>query len=151
MNSEFKLAVTVAEMARMAGLSRSRFYQLIGSAFPEPCRDEAGRPYYSSEQQQVVLEVRRRNCGIDGKPILFYAPRSTAPLKRPGKSKASLPEVGVLEGVRALGLTAVSAAQVAQAIKESYPSGTEGIDSGEVIRTVFLSVKRQNSSDKVGR
>ena len=30
MNVETKAAVTVAEMARMCGLSRARFYQLIG-------------------------------------------------------------------------------------------------------------------------
>ncbi len=31
----------------------------------------------------MCLEVRRRNCGIDGEPILFYAKRlPVAPLKR---------------------------------------------------------------------
>src|ERR1700726_808879 len=86
---ETKAAVTVAEMARMLGLSRSRFYQLIGTAFPQPERQqETGRPIYTEELQQVCLEVRRRNCGIDGKPILFYARRlGTAPTK-PKKAKA---------------------------------------------------------------
>ncbi len=36
MTDQFKHAVTIAEMARMVGLSRSRFYQLIGKAMPEP-------------------------------------------------------------------------------------------------------------------
>ena len=37
MSVEIKAAVSVAEMARMVGLSRARFYQLVGSAFPHPC------------------------------------------------------------------------------------------------------------------
>ena len=71
-----KAAVTVAEMARMVGLSRARFYQLLGTAFPFPVYDvSTRRPAYVEEQQRVCLEVRRRNCGIDGKPVLFYARR----------------------------------------------------------------------------
>src|SRR5581483_7338743 len=91
MNEPIKAAVTVAEMARMVGLSRSRFYQLIGKAMPHPSRDEAGRPYYDEEQQRTILEVRHRNCGIDGKPILFYAARNSVPAspKRPLKTKQS--------------------------------------------------------------
>ena len=38
-----KSAVSVAEMARMVGLSRSRFYQLVGTAFPHPLYDVATR------------------------------------------------------------------------------------------------------------
>ena len=59
----------VAEMARMCSPGRSRFYQLIGNAFPEPSRDDRGRPYYTAEQQQVCLCQRfwqrsnlSRNC-----------------------------------------------------------------------------------------
>lgn len=153
MIDQFKAAVTIAEMARMTGLSRSRFYQLIGKAFPEPSRDETGRPYYSEEQQKLCVEVRRRNCGIDGKPVLFYAPRHSIPStppRRPAKPKTNNPHAEIVEGVRALGLTAVTAAQVEQAIKESFPDGTDSVDTGELIRAVFLSVRRKNSSGNVG-
>ena len=155
MNNETKAAVTVAEMARMCSLGRSRFYQLIGSAFPEPSRDDRGRPYYTAEQQQVCLEVRRRNCGIDGRPILFYAARHTAPAPvirkkpKPKPSPSSQYSV-ILEGVRSLGLTMVTAAQVEAAIRQLFPGGTEGVDPGEVIRSVFLSIKRQDRADNVG-
>jgi hypothetical protein len=54
--NETKAAVSVAEMARMVGLSRSRFYQLIGTAFPEPERQPGtGRPVYTEELQQVSV------------------------------------------------------------------------------------------------
>ena len=113
MNNETKAAVTVAEMARMCSLGRSRFYQLIGTAFPEPSRDDRGRPYYTAEQQHACLEVRRRNCGIDGRPILFYAARHTVPApvirKKPKpKPSPSSQYTVVVEGVRSLGLTMVT-------------------------------------------
>jgi hypothetical protein len=150
MTDELKAAVTVAEMARMLNLSRSRLYQLIGTAFPEPTRDDRGRPYYDAEQQAMCLEVRRRNCGVDGRPILFYAPRGSVPTsapKRKPKPKQSTVHADVLEGVRALGLTMATAAQVDAAIKHSFPGGVDGVDPGEAIRSVFLSIKARDSRD----
>lgn len=155
MNNETKAAVTVAEMARMCALGRSRFYQLIGTAFPEPSRDDRGRPYYTAEQQQVCLEVRRRNCGIDGRPILFYAARNTASVPVIRKKPKPKPSPGskysiIVEGVRSLGLAMVTTAQVEAAIRQVFSSGTEGVDPGEVIRSVFLFIKRQDRADNVG-
>ena len=152
---ETKAIVSVSEMARMVGLSRSRFYQLIGSAFPSPLMDKNKRPFYSEEQQAVCLEVRRRNCGIDGKPILFYARRlGTAPTK-PKKAKAPTTanpqHADLVEGVRSLGLASVTAADIAKALKELFPSGVENQDDGEILRAVFLHLKRKNRADKVGR
>jgi hypothetical protein len=150
MNDQFKAAVNISEMARMCCLGRSRFYQLIGSAFPEPCRDDRGRPYYTEEQQRQCLEVRRHNLGIDGTPVLFYAPRHSVPAAVP-KRKRGPTHPGVLAGVRALGLTTATAAQVDAAVANLFPNGVDGVDPGEVIRQVFLSVKRENSSGNVGR
>ena len=152
---ETKAVVTVSEMARMCGLSRSRFYQLIGTTFPEPLIDEKKRPYYSEELQSVCLEVRRRNCGIDNKPILFYARRiGTAPSK-PRKAKApaaTTPQhADLLEGVRALGLASVTQADIAKALKEVFPSGVGNEDDGQILRAVFLHLKRKNTADKVKR
>ncbi len=155
--NEAKAAVTVAEMARMCGLSRSRFYQLIGTAFPEPERHPGtGRPIYTEELQRVCLEVRRRNCGIDGKPILFYARRlGTAP-SRPKPPKPKLEARGkdvsaLVDGLNALGLTSATAAQVQRVTQELFPKGTEGIDQREILRAVFLHLKRKNSADNVGK
>ena len=154
---ETKTAVSVAEMARMVGLSRSRFYQLIGTAFPPPERQEgSGRPNYTEDQQRVCLEVRRRNCGIDCKPILFYARRApSAPTKaKPVKPKLEVKKGDVAEliaGLNGLGLTTATAAEVQRVTAELYPHGTAGIDQGEVLRAVFLHLKRQNPTDKVGR
>jgi hypothetical protein len=152
---QLKAAVSVSEMARMVGLSRARFYQLVGTAFPKPVYDpETGRPFYTEELQQVCLDVRRRNCGIDGKPVLFYA-RRTGPVVPTAKrrKKSPLPKQSryaeIVEGVRALGLTTVTAAQVEAVVSARYNAGTEGVDQVEIIRAVFLDLKRQNSSDNV--
>ncbi len=155
--NETKAAVTLAEMARMVGLSRSRFYQLIGTAFPQPERQPGtGRPVYTEQLQRVCLEVRRRNCGIDGKPVLFYARRlGTAPsrskLPKPKLEAKGKDVAALVDGLNALGLTTATAAQVQRVTEELYPKGTAGLDQGEVLRAVFLSLKRQNPADKVGR
>ena len=156
MSAQFKSAVSVAEMARMIGMSRSRFYQLIGTAFPPPSRDEKKRPYYTEEQQAVCADVRRRNCGVDGKPILFYPARSGSPVssaKRPAKPKQQAPTnqyAEIVAGVQGLGLVTVTATQVGEVIQKLYPAGTDGVDPGKIIRAVFLSIKRQDSADNVG-
>src|ERR1700691_4962984 len=93
--NEMKVVVTVAEMARMVSLSRSRFYQLLGTAFPEPERQPGtGRPIYTEELQKVCLEVRRRNCGINGQAVLFYSRRLTSAPMKPKKPKPKLEPKG---------------------------------------------------------
>ena len=108
----------------------------------------SGRPYFDEQQQETILEVRRRNCGVDGKPILFYAPRGTVnsvPSKRRSKPKPASTRCNtdVVDGVRALGLV-VTDAQVTAAVNETYPDGIDGVAVGEVIRSVFLLLQRQN-------
>ena len=139
MNVETKAAVTVAEMSRMCGLSRARFYQLIGNTFPWPVYDVATRrPFYDEEAQKVCLEVRRRNCGVDGKPILFYAKRVPVVVpKRLPKSENKCSQL--LDSLRALGLNA-SAPQVEAAVKEL---GLQGREDGEAVRAVFIHLKRK--------
>ena len=48
MDQQTKSVVSVAEMARMVGLSRQRFYQLLGKTFPFPLyRIATRRPFYT--------------------------------------------------------------------------------------------------------
>lgn len=153
-----KSVVSVADMARMIGMSRARFYQLIGEGiFPQPLYDIAShRPFFSEEMQQICIEVRRRNCGINGKPILFYTPRhplgpQSKPVNRKVEPKPKVQYAELIDGLRALGLESVSAGQVESAVKELFPGGIQKLDSGELIRSVFLRLKRRDSTDKVGR
>ena len=106
--------------------------------------------------QAICMEVRRRNCGVNGKPILFYAarhplgqqPRSVKKPKAEPKQKGQY--LDLLDGLRSLGLE-VTATVVEPVVKELFPAGIQNLDCGEVIRGVFLRMKRQNSTDKVGR
>src|SRR5436309_15362530 len=91
MSEETKAVVTVSEMARMCGLSRARFYQLQkAGVFPAPTY-QAGRPVYTEGQQQVCLEVRRRNRGVNGEPVLFYARRRVIEPDKRKKRSTPLP------------------------------------------------------------
>ncbi len=88
----------------------------------------------------MCLEVRRRNCGINGKPILFYCRH--APKAAPKKRNVQNLNVELLEGLKSLGLVA-SSAQVEAAIKSLFPRGVEQVDPGQVIRSVFIHLKAQ--------
>jgi hypothetical protein len=142
-------------MARMCGLSRARFYQLVSDGvFPSPLyRIETKRPFFNQDMQEVCLEVRRRNCGVNGRPVLFYARRFGTPLPKPKTTppKNSHKHGDLIEGLRALGLTTVKCSDVEAAIAKCFPSGRSAVDDETVLRTVFLHLKRQNSSDNVGR
>jgi hypothetical protein len=146
-----KSAVSVTEMARMVGLSRARFYQLVRrGTFPPADQDSVtGRPCYFEEKQRQILEVRRRNCGVDGRPLLFYSRRrdlgqpKAAP--RPGKPKAKINQyadlIDHLEGVNVF----VTVAQVEGVVKEKFPNGIDGKDPTEVFLAVHERLQRQNS------
>jgi hypothetical protein len=145
-----KQAISVVEMARTVGLSRSRFYQLIGTAFPHPIYDMATRrPFYSPELQEACLEVRRRNCGIDGRPVLFYVPRQevvpVAPKRSKGKAASDESRYRYLvDGLRSLGLAGVTAAQVKRVLDELRLPRGGSTNEGDVVRTVFLHLKGQD-------
>jgi len=149
---ETKAAVTVAEMARMLGMSRARFYQLQSAGvFPLPVYDvSTRRPIYVEEAQKVCLEVRRRNCGINCKPVLFYARNMTAPAPKVRTEKPKRNHAELIDALSSLGLDS-TAAEVDVAVKDKFPRGTEGIEQAEVIRAVFVHLKRQNTADNVRR
>lgn len=154
MSDQIKVAVSIAEMARMVGLSRQRFHQLIGTAFPFPVYAIATRrPFYPEDLQQVCVEVRRRNCGVDGKAILFYpkAQRVAPPprIKSAPKQTKKEEHPELLAAVRSLGLASATAEQISAAVKSLFPDGVGNMDQGKVIRAVFLRLKRQDRSDNV--
>ena len=102
-----KTVVSVAEMARMVSMSRARFYQLVEQGiFPPPLyRIDTKRPFFTQEMQESCLEVRRRNCGINGRPVLFYARRLETPISKAMATppKNSHKHAELIEGLRALG------------------------------------------------
>jgi hypothetical protein len=85
---------------------------------------------------------------------MFYSrrPQTMQPPKRKAlrlPEKAHSDNYGQLsDGLKSLGLV-VSPAQVAVAVKEIYPDGVGETSQGELLRTVFLHLKRQYSADSV--
>jgi hypothetical protein len=150
-----KHVVSISEMARMVGLSKTRFYQLIRSgAFPEPERDpDTKKPFYGADSQRAILGVRQHNCGINGTPILFYARRRDVGTTRVAKPKTSRKSTApnthadLMAGLSELGVNA-SLQDVLPIIQELYPSGTDGTPAGEVIKKVFLKIRSQNRTDR---
>jgi hypothetical protein len=147
---EARAAVTVSEMAELVELSRARFYELIGTAFPHPVYDViTRRPLYDHELRDSCLEVRRTGRGVDGRLVLFNRKRQTnsvnktpGPVKQPNVQKNVVP-AEILKGLRALGLGSIQPDQVRMAIDQLFPDGTESVDQGEVIRQVFVFLMKK--------
>lgn len=147
-----KSVVSVTEMARMVGLSRARFYQLVKRrTFPVSDLDSlSGRPCYCEQKQRLILEARRRNCGVDGKAILFYTRRKdcgqvkvpTRPAKPKGNRNQYADVIVYLLGAQ----ITMTAAQVETFVKEEMAKGTEGIDTTEGIIQAIIERRRQNAS-----
>lgn len=151
-----KAAVSVTEMAKMVGLSRARSYQLVKKGtFPPADQDPLSkRPCYFEDEQRLILDARRRNCGVNGVPIMFYCRRNDARQKRtsarPAKPKASGKQFTDLLDLLAQVKIVVSAAQVEAAVKEEYPKGTDGIDASAVVEALIKRFGRQNTPGKQG-
>jgi hypothetical protein len=57
----------------------------------------------------------------------------------------------LLDGLRSLGLMTATMPQVAAAVKELFPEGVQNLGRGQVLRAVFLRLKRQDTGDSVVR
>jgi len=156
-----KEIVTVSEMAWTLGLSRARFYQLVGQGvFPTPSRNPTTRrPFYSRDQQAQCREIRRTNRGANGKSVLFYAvapkPPPAPKRSRSAKQPASAAELStdlldhLRDGLGQLGLRDVPDARLRAALTEACPIGHDGVEPAALLTAVYRCLKRQNSPDNV--
>jgi hypothetical protein len=93
---------------------------------------------------------------VNSKPVLFYArraPITTVPA-RPRKVTPKPPKnehADLLDALQGLGLASATAAQVGAAVKEMFPQGTAGMVEAEVVKAVFLHLRRKDSGSKVGK
>ena len=133
-----RAAVSVTSMARAVGLSRSRFYDYVRrGVFPLPVYSLATkRPYYTAEMQEDIIEARQSGIGCNGEFVLFYErrpPASASP--KPGRGS----HAALIEGLKALGLTKITSAQVEAALTAT---GVAGQDEGAVLRAVYRHLRR---------
>ena len=161
-NNSIPEILSITQMANLLDLSRSRFYQLTseGIFLPPIYSTSNKRPYFTAEIAQRNIAVKRHNLGVNGKICLFYSSRNNSPSfthkKKSGKNKLQNNTTedkyeDLRQGLGALGLSNISDGQIESALKKSFPQGTENIPEGEILRAVFLSIKRQNSTDNVNR
>ena len=159
-----KEIVSVTEMSQMCGLSRARFYQLVGEGiFPKPSRNEqTGRPFFSRDQQEQCLLIRRVNKGANGKALIFYGCRLDVARPQPRKRSVSAsrerttrqerqdPVITTLNhGLAQLGMTGVADKDLRAALADAYPDGHRDVDSAELLRGVFGELQRRDSHDNV--
>jgi hypothetical protein len=55
-----------------------------------------------------------------------------------------------MAGLHGLGLVTATTGQVADAVTELFPQGTEGTDSSHVLRVIFLHLRGKNMAENVG-
>jgi hypothetical protein len=151
-----KAAVSVSEMAGMCGgMSRSRFYELVkAGVMPSPVYDLATRrPIFTRELQELCLQVRATNVGVNGRFILFYSRRMepglpATPRTRGRRSRAATAAVdpSLMEAIRSLGLQEIGEPEVYSAIQTCFPTGTEGVDEGALVRAVWRHLRRSDGA-----
>ncbi len=137
--------VTVSEMAELCQLSRSRFYDLLrAGVLPKPAlHPSSKRPMYDRRLQEACLEIRRTGIGLNG-PVLFNRKPKTGgrPQARRKQAERRRQDHGdLLDALKGLGLTTTMRA-VSEAVAALYPDGTAGVVQGDVVRRVFLHLRR---------
>ena len=144
-----RAAVSVSQMARILGLSRSRFYVLMtkGVFLPPVYSVATKRAHFPRELQERNLQVRVEQIGVNGEFVLF---QERHPAPQGGQSARSSSRQGarvttLVLGLKSLGLETVNAAVVERALAASYPQGTNGTDETTILRTVFRYLRRSGT------
>ena len=137
-----KAAVSVSEVCRQLGMSRSQFYLHISrGTFHAPLRLPSNqRPYFTASMVKDIVQARETGVGVNGEYVLFYE-RLTVP-----KSEAKQDRSSLIEGLKNLGLIGVTSQQIEAALSFCFPKGSRGHDESDVLRTVFRHLKRSGSA-----
>lgn len=147
--------LSVQEMAAVIGLSRTQFNEHVRrGVLPPPVYDlVTHRPYYTVEQQRVVIGVRGSRIGINGRYVLFYSRRQQSPpgwkpkpkqaMERPKSSAASPSFIDDLHrAMGELGLTSLTKTDVEHAVAIAFPGGVPG-DLQRAVQPTFLELRRR--------
>ena len=133
--------ITVTELCELIGLSKNRFYALQKAGiFPAAIRSpHNNRPVFDSALIEQCLGIVRNRIGANGAP---YVPnRKKAAPSREARRKAAGRHQGLIEALASLGLTPTPA-QVDEAMGQ-LPEGGEGIEEAELIRQLFLQLRKK--------
>jgi hypothetical protein len=142
--SNLKPVISIVEACKLVNLSRARFYQLLEQGiFPQPLYHiRTKRPYYDTDLQKKLLEIRDTCVGDNGDLVLFYSPRKTKSTSTPKKKKVDPMIKELAEILNSMGLETTTN-RVKQGLAEIYPDGIGSVDQGVVIRELFRSIKSE--------
>ena len=133
--------ITVTELCALIGLSKNRFYALQKAGiFPAPLRNPSNnRPVFDSALIEQCLGIVRNRIGANGAP---YVPnrKKVTPTRESRRKSAGLHQ-GLIEALASLGLSATPA-QVDEAMGQ-LPEGGAGMEEPELIRQVFLQLRKK--------
>ncbi len=137
-----KAAVSVASMCRLLKMSRSQFYWHVKrGTFHAPLHLASNnRPYFTASMVEDNLRARETGVGTNGEYVIFYERQPTNSKTEGTKVKAN--HLALLEGLRSLGLTAVTTEQLDGALTACFPTGISAMDEAKVLRIVFRHLKR---------
>lgn len=137
-----KAVVSVSAVCRRLSMSRSQFYfHVKRGTFPAPLRLPSNqRPYYTASMVEDIVRARETGVGVNGEYVLFYERLTTTP-----RSTAKADHSSLLEGLRTLGLTSVTAEQIDAAVMACFPKGAADQDESNLLRAVFRHLKRSGA------
>lgn len=148
-----RVVLTISDMARVVGLSRSRFYALMQQGvFPMPLYLIATkRPFFDERLRDECLNVRRTGLGVNDQPILFYPRRAGPPTTRSSKStlrgKKKTPNINprvlrLIELLKGLGVENPSPDSVTAALSECFPNGSDEKADHELVGAVYRHLRQ---------
>lgn len=150
-----RVVLTISDMARVVGLSRSRFYALMQQGvFPMPLYLIATkRPFFDERLRDECLMVRRTGLGTNNQPILFYPRRAGPPTNLSGKSslrgKKKSPTINprvlrLIELLKGLGVENPLPQSVAMALSDCFPDGVDGMPDHELVGAVYRDLRKSS-------
>ena len=147
-----RAAATVTEVAALCQLSRSRFYELVrAGVFPQPVQNgSAKRPIYVREHDRKVSgnqangrRTQRQDHRIQPQADQPRHPQSGHSGTGRDRHAEGIDLRPLVTGLKSLGMIDVTDAQVEKIVADLFPDGMDGQDLGEVIRAVFLELKKK--------
>ena len=137
-----KAALSVSAMCRRLAMSRSQFYWHVKrGTFHSPLHMTSNnRPYFTAAMVDDNLNVRETCIAVNGEYVIFYERQTTE--RKTSEKKGTRDHSPLIDGLKSLGLNAVTREQIESALADCFPSGTSGQDEGAVLRAVFRHLKR---------
>lgn len=137
LNHNSKAVFSVTEVIREVDLSRPRFYQLVEKGiFPWPLYSiKTKRPFYTREQKQKCVEIRRTGIGFNGQPVVFNCLSKKRLSRLSGLPEDRYDEIA--DTLKQMGLR-VTSQKIKKAIMVLYSEeNLATIDDGEIIGNLF--------------